>query len=165
MATADLVHDPEENRLPLQRLRFLLGHFRGEGQYTKGTTIFYKETSGSWEAGGRFIGLRMNVIYPLADGRKDIHEALVMVGVGSTSEHFKAQAYTDGGTIINYQLELDGDALSFADQPPTEHGSKGQRARKFLIPTGEGFEERVDVDWGNGEFVPYSIVQMQKVRE
>jgi hypothetical protein len=37
MAAADLVHDPEQYRLPLLRFRFLLGHFRGEGRYTQGT--------------------------------------------------------------------------------------------------------------------------------
>jgi len=105
MDTTDLVHDPEENRVPLQKLRFLLGRFRGEGRYTKGTGVFYKETRGTWEAGGRFIGLRMNVTYPLADGRRDIHEAFVMVGAGSTLASFEAQAYTDGGIIMNYHLE------------------------------------------------------------
>jgi len=163
MDTADLVHDPEENRVPLQKLRFLLGRFRGEGRYTKGTGVFYKETRGTWEAGGRFIGLRMNVTYPLADGRRDIHEAFVMVGAGSTLASFEAQAYTDGGIIMNYHLECDGNAISFADRPPTDHGSKVQRARKHLTPTAEGFEERVDIDLGNGDFVPYSIVRMQRV--
>ena len=165
MAATDLVHDPEENRLPLQRFRFLLGSFRGEGRYAKGTNVFYKEMNGVWEAGGRFIGLRMTVTYPLADGRRDIHEALVMIGTGSTSEYFTAQAYTDGGTILNYQLELDDDALSFADRPPTEYGSKVKRARKRLTPTVEGFEERVEVDWGDGSFQPYSVVAMQRVED
>jgi hypothetical protein len=27
----------------------------------------------------------------------------------------------------------------------------------------EGFEERVDVDWGDGSFQPYSAVAMQRV--
>lgn len=163
MATADLVHDPEEYRLPLQKFRFLLGSFRGQGQYAKGTSVFYKEMSGSWEAGGRFIGLRMNVIYPLTDGRKDIHEALILVGANPTSGQFEAQAYTDSGVIYTYQLEWHGDTVSFADRPPTEHGGHVKRARKSLTPTVEGCEERVDVDWGDGSFALYSIVKMQRV--
>ena len=162
MAT-DLVHDPEEYRLPLQQFRFLLGHFRGEGHDANGTVVFHKELSGTWEAGGRFIGLRMSVTYPLADGRKDIHDALVMIGVDSASRHYAAQAYTDSGIIHTYQLVWDHDTLSFADQPPTGHNRKGQRARKSFAPTSDGFEERVEVDWGNGDFVPYSSVRMQRV--
>lgn len=165
MAVTDLVHDPEENRLPLQRLRFLLGRFRGEGRYTKGSNVFYKEMNGMWEAGGRFIGLRMTVTYPLADGRRDIHEALVIVGTESTLEYFTAQAYTDGGIIMNYQLAFDDDALSFADRPPTEHGDKVKRARKRLTPTVGGFAEHVDVDWGDGSFQPYSVIAMQRVED
>jgi hypothetical protein len=163
MAAADLVHDPEQYRLPLQRFRFLLGHFRGEGRYTQGAKTFYKEVSGSWEAGGRFIGLRMRVTYPLSGNRKDIHDALVIIGAHPTSGQFEAQAYTDSGIIQTYQLEWQGDTLSFADRPPTEHGSKVKRARKNLTPTVEGFEERVEVDWGNSDFVLYSIVHLQRV--
>lgn len=165
MAAADLVHDPEEYRLPLQKFRFLLGDFRGQGQYVKGVGIFYKEMSGAWEAGGRFIGLRMTVTYPLGDGRKDVHDALVLVGANPASGQFEAQAYTDSGTIHTYQLEWQGDTVSFADRPPAGHGGHVKRARKSLTPTGEGFEERVDVDRGDGSFVLYSIVRMQKVGE
>ena len=163
MATADLVHDPEEYRLPLQKFRFLLGRFRGQGQYAKGTSVFSKEMSGSWEAGGRFIGLRMAVTYSLSDGRKDVHEALVLVGANPTSGQFEAQAYTDSGATYSYQLEWHDDIVSFADRPPTEHGDHVKRARKSLTPTVEGFEERVDIDLGDGSFAPYSIVKMQRV--
>ena len=41
---------------------------------------FQKEVIGSFEAGGRFIALRMDASYPLADGRKDVHKAFVIVG-------------------------------------------------------------------------------------
>jgi len=163
MATADLVHDPEEYRLPLQKFRFLLGRFRGQGQYARGVSVFYKEMSGSWEAGGRFIGLRMAVTYPLSDGRKDVHEALVLVGANPTSGQFEAQAYTDSGTTHAYQLECQEDTVVFADRPPTGHGGRAKRARKSLTPTAEGFEERVDVDWGDGSFTLYSIVKMQRL--
>jgi len=163
MATTDLVHDPEEYRLLLRRFCFLLGHFRGEGHYTHGNNLFYKQLRGTWEAGGRFLASRMSVTYPLADSRQDIHEALVIIGARGTSGPFEAHAYTDSGLIQTYQLEWIGNTVSFADRPPTEHGNKIQRARKSLTPTLDGFEERVDVDWGDGAFAPYSIVRMQRV--
>jgi hypothetical protein len=163
MATTDLVHDPEEYRVPLQPFRFLLGDFRGEGRYTHGDNVFQKELNGSWEANGRFLGLRMRVTYLLSDGRKDIHEALVLIGAHSTLGPFEAHAYTDSGAIQHYQLELNGETISFADRPPTEHDSKIQRARKSLTPTPDGFEERVDVDRGDGTYTFYSIVRMQRI--
>lgn len=163
MAVIDLVHDPEEYRASLQQFRFLLGDFRGEGRYTGSNSVFQKELSGSWEAGGRFLALRMSVTYPLADGRRDIHEALVIVGAQGVSGPFEAQAYTDSGFVHSYQLEWSGHTVSFADRPPTGHGSKIQRARKSLTPTPDGFEERVDVDWGDDTFTLYSVVQMQRV--
>src|SRR5262245_29564347 len=140
MVTTDLIHDPEERRLPLQGFRFLLGHFHGEGYYTQGVNVFYKEMVGTWEAGGRFIGLRMSVTYPLVGGRKDIHDALIIIGVQSASGSFLAQAYTDGGTVQTYHLELHNDTIAFADRPPALHGIKIVRARKSLIPTADGFE-------------------------
>ena len=78
------LHDPVHERAKpdthLKRLRFLLGHFHGEGCYATGGYRFEKEVVGGLEAGGRFIALRMAASYPLADGRKDIHRALVIVG-------------------------------------------------------------------------------------
>jgi hypothetical protein len=163
MVTPELVHDPEEYRVPLHNLRFLLGHFRGEGHYARGATVFYKEMSGMWEANGRFIGLRMSVTYPLADGRQDVHEAFIMVGTHPTSGQFEAHAYTDSGTIQTYQLEWNDNVLSFADRPPTAHGKSITRARKSFTPTADGFEESVEVDLGNDTFVPYSMVKMLRV--
>jgi len=165
MATTDLVHDPEERRRPLQRFRFLVGHFHGEGHYTQGANVFHKEVVGSWEAGGRFIGLRMSVTYPLADGRKDIHDAFIMIGAQSTSGSWLAQAYTDGGSVQTYHLELQGDTISFADQLPTVHGIKIVRARKSLIPTVDGFEERLEIDRGTGRFEPYSAIILRRIAE
>ena len=163
MATADLVHDPEEYRLPLQPLGFLLGRFRGQGHYTKGSNIFSKEMEGSWEAGGRFIGLRMKVTYPLSDGRKDVHDALVLIGVNSTSGQCEAHAYTDSGNVYTYQLDFLDNAVAFADRPPTEHGTQVTRARKRLVATIDGVEERLEVDWGDGHFTLYSIITMKRV--
>ena len=64
----------------MKPLEFLLGHFRGEGRYAMVEYAFQKEVIGSFEAGGRFIALRMDASYPLADGRKDVHKAFVIVG-------------------------------------------------------------------------------------
>jgi hypothetical protein len=163
MAATDLVHDPKEYRIPLRPFRFLLGDFRGEGRYTGSNNVFQKELRGSWEAGGRFLALRMSVTYPLAGGRRDIHEALVIVGAQEASGPFEAHAYTDSGLVQRYQLEWNNNTVSFADRLPTEHGSTIRRARKSLTPTSDGFEERVDVDWGDGTFALYSVVQMQRV--
>ena len=119
--------------------------------------------SGMWEASGRFIGLRISVTYPLADGRKDIHKAFIMVGTHPTSGQFEAHAYTDSGTIHTYHLEWNDNVLSFADRPPTEHGNSIKRARKSLTPTTDGFEESVEVDLGDDTFVAYSMVKMLRV--
>jgi hypothetical protein len=162
MAATDLVHDPEERRRALQSLRFLLGHFRGEGRYVHRSGTFEKEMTGSWEAGGRFLGVRMSVIYPLADGRKDIHEALVLIGPPSEKGLFVAQAYTDGGAIVEYHLTYEAGAVSFADRPPNEHGLQIARARKCFTPTADGFEERLDIDRGDGRFEPYSVIALRR---
>ena len=163
MAAVDLVHDPEERRQALQPLRFLLGHFHGEGRYVHRAGTFEKAMTSAWEAGGRFIGLRMSVTYPLVDGRKDIHDALVLIGPPSDTGLFAAQVYTDGGAIVEYRLTYEAGTLSFADRPPTERGLQVTRARKCLTPTVDGFEERLDIDRGDGRFEPYSVIEMQQV--
>ena len=162
MAATDLVHDPEERRQALQPLRFLLGSFRGEGHYVNRSGSFEKEVTGSWEAGERFLGVRMSVVYPLADGRKDIHDALVLIGPPSENGLFVAHAYTDGGTIVEYCLAYKEGILSFADRPPNEPGLQGARARKCFTPTLDGFEERLDIDRGDGQFEPYSVIALRR---
>ena len=59
----------------MQPLEFLLGHFRGEGRYAMTDYVFQKELLGSFEAGGRFIALRMHATYPLADVQQAIARA------------------------------------------------------------------------------------------
>ena len=76
----DPVHDGPKQNVHLNHLLFLLGHFRGEGKYAMTGYTFSKEVIGAFEAGGRFIALRMDASYPLPDGRKDVHKALVIVG-------------------------------------------------------------------------------------
>jgi hypothetical protein len=162
MAATDLVHDPEERRQALQPLRFFLGSFRGEGRYVHRSGSFEKEMTGSWEAGGRFLGVRMSVVYPLADGRKDIHDALVLIGPPSENGLFVAHAYTDGGAIVEYRLADEEGILSFADRPPYEPGLQVAQARKCFTPTVDGFEERLDIDRGDGRFEPYSVIILRR---
>lgn len=157
----DPVHDHEKPSAHMQPLAFLLGHFRGEGRYAMTGYVFHKEVIGSFEAGGRFIALRMDASYPLADGRKDVHKALVIVG-SEPSGKITAHAYTDGGLVREYAIERNDNSLEFADVPPG-HASQWQRARKVLEPTAEGFEERLDVDAGQG-WTPYYVIPMKKLR-
>jgi hypothetical protein len=116
-----------------------------------------------FEAGGRFIALRMDASYPLADGRKDVHKALVIVGSEPSSGSITAHAYTDGGLVRQYLVERFEQSLQFADEPPG-HRECWKRARKILRPTIEGFEERLEVDDGSGH-VPYYVIPMQRVND
>ena len=156
----DPVHDLGKPSAHMKPLEFLLGHFRGEGRYAMADYAFQKEVIGSFEAGGRFISLRMDASYPLADGRKDVHKAFVIVGSEPTGQ-ISAHAYTDGGAMREYAIERHDDNLEFADVPPG-HASQWKRARKILRPTADGFEEVLEVDPGDG-FVPYYVIPMQRV--
>ena len=158
----DPVHDEPKHNVHLNHLLFLLGHFRGEGKYAMTGYTFQKEVIGTFEAGGRFIALRMDASYPLPDGRKDVHKAFVIVGSEPSSETIKAHVYTDGGTVREYCIESGNGQLYFDDVPPG-HGKLWKRARKILRSTAEGFEERLEVDSGDGSFVPYYVIVMQKV--
>ena len=157
----DPVHEHGKPSAHLKPLRFLLGHFRGEGRYAMTSYAFQKEVIGTFEAGGRFIALRMDASYPLADGRKDVHKALVIVGSEPASGSITAHAYTDGGIVREYAIERRQQALEFADEAPG-HADQWKGARKILRPTPEGFEERLEVDAGQG-FVPYYTIPMRRI--
>ena len=159
----DPVHDHGKPSAQLKPLGFLLGHFRGQGRYAMNSYAFDKEVVGTFEAGGRFIALRMDASYPLADGRKDVHKALVIVGSEAASGTITAHAYTDGGVVREYRVERREQMLQFADEPPG-HRDRWKRARKILRPTVDGFEERLEVDDGSG-YVPYYVIPMQKVND
>ena len=156
-----LVHPPKPPPPLLRPLAFLVGRFRGDGSYTKDGRLFHKQMVGAWEAGGQFLSLRMRVVYPLKDGRLDVHDACVMLGFSATNDRLEAHAYTDGGGLIDYALTWDGHALSFPDRPPG-HQPGAKRARKILSPHESGFEERLEVDSGTGAFEPYSRIIMQR---
>lgn len=146
----------------LQPLAFLLGHFYGEGHYVRRSGSFQKEVTGVWEAGGRFISLRMGVNYPLADGRNDCHQALVIIGADPKTQAIESRAYTDGGFIFEHPMELHNGTIRFPDRPPG-HGSTDRRARKVLCPTEEGYEERLELEQENGEFEAYSILPLRRL--
>ncbi|MBC7771858.1 MAG: hypothetical protein H7210_05145 [Pyrinomonadaceae bacterium] len=156
-------HDHDHPEPHLERLRFLVGHFRGEGVHAGDSYRFQKEVIGSYEAGGRFISLRMDASYPTADGRCDVHRALVVVGAHHATGAITGRAFTDGGLIHEYVVQQRGDALHFTDETP-DHGQQWKHARKVLEPTSEGYQERleVDADDGNG-FSTYFTLSMRKV--
>jgi hypothetical protein len=158
----DPVHAHRQPDAHLKPLQFLLGHFRGEGKYAMVPYSFQKEVIGTTEAGGRFIALRMDVVYPLTDGQQDVHKALVIAGAEPLSGKIAAHAYTDGGLVREYAVENRKAWLEFEDQPPG-HEKQWARARKILRPTEAGFEERLEVDAGSGNFTPYYVIQMRKI--
>jgi hypothetical protein len=91
----------------------------------------------------------MDACYPLADGRKDVHKALVIVGSEPSSGIFTAHAYTDGGVVRECAIARSEQALEFADLAPG-HANRWKGARKIIKPTPEGFEENLEVDGGQG---------------
>ena len=158
----DPVHDHDSVSGPLQKLGFLVGHFRGNGTFADGTECFHKEVVGTWEVAGRFLGLRMGVTYPLVDGHKDTHTAFAMLGVHPDTGQITAQVYTDGGAMHDYALAVEGDSVLFAERPEAHHHVQAARARKVIRPTAEGFEERLELDRGTGEFACYYTISMQR---
>lgn len=52
--------------------------------------------------------------------------------------------------------------LEFEDQPPG-HEKHWALAQKILQPTENGFEARLEVDAGGGNFTPYYVIQMRKI--
>ena len=129
------------------------------GSHSENGYVFQKELVGAYEAGGRFITLRMEASYPLPDGGNDVHRALVVVGTEQQSGAITGRAYTDGGGIRDYAVERREFALQFEDESP-DHERRWKRARKILRPTDSGFEERLEVDAGDG-YTPYYVVQMR----
>jgi len=158
----DPVHFAANGSVHLKSLRFLLGHFGGVGRYATGSYSFQKEVIGTLEAGGRCIALRMDASYPLPNGSKDVHRAFVVVNTEPSSGKIAGRAYTDGGVIRDYLVQLQDGALEFDDIPPG-HLRRAQRARKVLCPTTDGFEERLEVENDTGVFVPYYVIPMRRV--
>jgi hypothetical protein len=157
----DPVHHHEELGVHLRPLTFLLGRFRGEGKHSANSYTFQKELIGTYEAGGRFIALRMDASYPTPGGGNDVHKALVVVGAEPSSGIITGRAYTDGGITHEYIVRRSEQGVNFSDAPP-DHSQGWASARKTLQPTEEGFEERLEVDYGEG-FKTYYAISMRRL--
>ncbi|MGH7318871.1 MAG: hypothetical protein ACRELA_04480, partial [Candidatus Rokuibacteriota bacterium] len=134
----------------------------GTGRYANRAGEFHKEVVGGWEAGGRFLALRMAVTYPLDDGRKDVHQALVIVGYDDGQDVYEARAFTDSGTTRTYSLTVAHDQILFEDRVPGHVAA--DRARKVLRPRAAGFDEQLEVQTGIEAFRPYSMLELRPVR-
>jgi len=143
----------------LQGFHFLASRFRGAGRYTDGSYSFTKEVVGTYEAGGRFLALRMEAHYPTSDAGLDVHRALVIVGIGERGA-LVGRAFTDGGDVHDYEISCDRGELQFADRSP-DHGAIWKAIRKRLVPTANGYDERLEVDRGGG-FEPYYTIAMRR---
>lgn len=153
------VHEPTV--VPeLRPLEFLLGEFRGTAVREDGTAFCHRELSGTWAVHGRFLALRLTALYPMADGRLDNHAAFIVLGAAPAGA-LEARAYTDAGESRDYTVALDGDALVFDDRPGAAKLGPAKDARKILRPTPYGFEERLEIDRGDG-FKPYYIAEMRR---
>jgi len=159
----DPVHDPDKQNVQLLKLDYLIGHFRGEGNYLDNSRGFKKEVMGSWEVGGRFISLRMAATYFLPDGGNDIHKAMVVLGFNPETMQYTATGYTDSGNCQPYTIEMKEGAMVFKDRPPGRFGPDA-KARKILKPQEKGFEEILEVDKGNGVFEPFYYVKFERVK-
>lgn len=158
----DPVHTASHGSNALRRLGFLVGHFSGMGCYANRVGEFHKEVVGGWEAGGRFLALRMAVTYPLDDGRKDVHQALVIVGYDDGQGVYEARAFTDSGTTRTYSLAVGDDQILFEDRIPGHVAA--DRARKVLRPQAAGLDELLEVQTGSEAFRPYSMLELRPVR-
>ena len=162
----DPAHDGGQFSPALREFQYLVGRFKGEGVYLEKSGGFHKELASSWEAGGRFISMRMSAAYPLDESGVDVHHAFVVLGMNAESECFEGRAYTDGGLIHEYSMERDGGNLIFTDRvpghAPCSQGPVATRARKIIRPTAEGFEEILEIAEASGPWRPYYHVRMKR---
>ncbi len=156
----DPAHDHEKPSAALEGVGYLVGHFEGTVHLPAERRSIRKELIGSWEAGGRFLGLRMGVTYQRDDGRSDRHQALVLVAPDWERGGLVAHAFTDGATVHEFRLESEGGALTFPDRVP--HGVEAVSARKVLVATGEGFAERLEFDRGLGIYETYYTMSLHR---
>lgn len=150
-------HGSKSNRLA--PFEFLIGHFYGEGICESNKYRFAKEVVGAWEMGGRFISLRMSATYNLQNGLKDTHQALIILGVDCETGNLESRSYTDAGFIRDYQIALQDQSVIFSDAVP--HSTGAQQARKSLTPTAHGYDEILELDYGNGDYQTYYHVRLQ----
>ena len=156
----DPIHEPEKPSAALEYVRFLLGHFEGTVELPQEQRSIRKEVVGSWEAGGRFLSLRMAATYRKTNGSWDRHQAFIVLGPDEETGALVSRAYTDGGMIHEFHLVMEDGRLMFPDRMP--HNMPAVAARKVLAPTAQGYEERVEIDWGRGVYEPYYSMPLQR---
>lgn len=147
--------------LTLEAIRFLVGHFHGEGRFEDGEITYEKEVIGRWEAGGHFLALSMKASYRENDAVADVHEAMAVVGIGRKGGALEAHVFTDGGLVFEHELELGADRVTFRDRVP--HETRAREARKILVPQPYGYEELLELDRGGSRFEPYQVVRLRRV--
>ena len=156
----DPIHEPEKPSAALEYVRFLLGHFEGTVELPQEQRSIQKEVVGSWEAGGRFLSLRMAATYRKTNGSWDRHQAFIILGPDEETGSLVSRAYTDGGRIHEFPIVMEDGRLMFPDRMP--HNMPAVAARKVLSPTAQGYEERVEIDWGHGVYEPYYSMPLQR---
>ena len=157
----DPIHEPEKPSAALEYVRFLLGHFEGLVELPQEQRSIQKDVVGSWEAGGRFLSLRMTATYRKANGSWDRHQAFIVLGPDEETGALVSRAYTDGGMIHEFHIAIEDGRLMFADRMP--HNVPAVAARKILAPTAHGYEESLEIDWGRGVYEPYYSMPLQRM--
>ena len=156
----DPVHEPVKPSAALESVRFLLGHFEGTVELPLEQRSIHKEVVGCWEAGGRFLSLRMAATYRRTNGSWDRHQAFIILGPDEETGALVSRAYTDGGMIHEFHIVIEERRLMFADRVP--HHVPAVAARKVLTPTARGYEETLELDRGLGVFEPYYSIPIQR---
>jgi hypothetical protein len=156
----DPTHQPEKPSAALEYVRFLLGHFEGAVELPLEQRSIQKEVVGCWEAGGRFLSLRMAATYRRTNGSWDRHQALIILGPDEETGALVSRAYTDGGMIHEFHIVIEERRLMFADRVP--HHVPAVAARKVLTPTAGGYDETLELDRGLGVFEPYYSMPIQR---
>ncbi|HEX4969131.1 MAG TPA: hypothetical protein VFV44_11460 [Nitrospiraceae bacterium] len=156
----DPVHESVKPSAALESVRFLLGHFEGAVELPLEQRSIHKEVVGCWEAGGRFLSLRMAATYRRTNGEWDRHQAFIILGPDDDTGALVSRAYTDGGMIHEFHIAIEEKRLIFADRVP--HHVPAVAARKVLTPTARGYEETLELDRGRGVFEPYYSIPIQR---
>jgi hypothetical protein len=156
----DPVHEPVKPSAALESVRFLLGHFEGAVELPLEQRSIEKEVVGCWEAGGRFLSLRMAATYRRTNGEWDRHQAFIILGPDEETGGLVSRAYTDGGMIHEFDIVIEERRLMFSDRVP--HHVPAVAARKVLTPTAHGYEETLELDRGLGVFEPYYSIPIQR---
>ncbi len=102
----------------------------------------------------------MSADYTLRDGLCDHHSVVMVVSAGPEEGSLISRAYSDGGGVIDYRPTPTAAGLVFDDQVP--HGSEALHARKILRVKSFGYEETLELERGDGAFVPYARIEMRR---